>query len=55
MTHHINCLSVLHILISKPNEYVKMLLKNNTINQSTQNVLYHNGKTQMELRACVYV
>ena len=39
----------------KPNEYVKMLLANNTIESSTQTVLYHNGETQLEMRACVYV
>jgi len=37
MTHHINCWSVLHILMSKPNEYVKMVLTNNTIESKNPN------------------
>jgi len=41
--------------MSKPNEYVKMLLTYNTIESKHPTALYHNGKTQMEIRACVYV
>jgi len=43
------------MLMSKLNEYVKMLLANNTIESKHPTVLYHNGETQMEIRACVYV
>jgi len=43
--------------MSKPNEYVKMLLTNNTIESKhpIYTILYHNGETQMEIRACIYV
>jgi len=39
MTHHINCWSVLHIglLMSKRNDYVRMLLTNNTIESKHPN------------------
>jgi len=34
----------------KPNEYIKMLLTNNTIESKHLNRLYHNGETQMAIR-----
>ena len=39
MTLHINCQSVLHILMLKRNEYVKMLLTNNTIESKHPNCI----------------
>ena len=39
----------------KPNEFVKMLLTNNTIESKHPNFIVSYGETQLEMRACVYV
>ena len=49
MTHHINCWSVLHILMPKSNEYVKMLLTNNTIESKHPNSIISHGEIEFVL------
>jgi len=39
----------------KPNEYVKLLLTNNTIQSKHPNCTILHGETQMEIRAWAYV